>query len=182
MKRVRLGILFLAALPVMAPLALAQNATPAPAAKPVAAVQAADPAAKVPAPILAAFRKSYPNATIKNASKETEDGRTVWEVESVDHNLGRDLVYKPDGTVVEVEEEVAMAAVPPAVANGLKAKYPKAEVTKAEKRTAGQAVTYEFALKGAAVTSVEITPDGRIVPASKEKDEKDEKEDAPKKK
>jgi hypothetical protein len=28
------------------------------------------------------FRQSYPNATIKAATKETENGKTVWEVES----------------------------------------------------------------------------------------------------
>jgi hypothetical protein len=69
-----------------------------------------------------------------------------------------------------------MASVPAAVADALKAKYAKATVTKAEKRTAGKAVTYEFTLKGAAVASVEFTPDGKIAPAKKETD-KDEKED-----
>jgi hypothetical protein len=182
MKITRIVTSMLALLLVVVPLALAQTAKPAPAAKPAPVAQAADPAAALPAPVLAAFKKSYPNATIRHASKETEAGKTVWEVESIDTNLARDLVYNPDGTVVEVEEEVAMAGVPPVVADALKAKYPKATVTKAEKKTTGATVAYEFALKGAAVKSVAMTPDGKIVPAKKEKDEKDDDEKAPKKK
>lgn len=172
-----IAVLAAAALPVAA-----QTAKPAPAAKPVPAAQAADPAAALPDPVLAAFRKSYPNATIKNASKETEDGKTVWEVESTENGLGRDLVYNPDGTVVEVEEEIAASAAPAAVSAALKAKYPKGIVTKVEKRTAGKSVTYEFTLTGASVTSAEFTSDGKLVPAKKDKDEKDEDDEKAEKK
>jgi hypothetical protein len=182
MKLARSVTLAIATLLVVVPFAAAQTAKPAPAEKPAPAAQAADPAAQLPAPILAAFKRSYPNATIKNAAKETEDGKTVWEVESLDNNLARDLVYNPDGTVVEVEEEVAVAAVPPVVADAVKSKYPKATVTKAEKKTAGKVVTYEFALKGAKDASIELTPDGKIVPAKKEKDEKDEDDEKAEKK
>jgi hypothetical protein len=177
MKLVRIFLPILVCVALAAPGALAQGAKPA--AKPAPAAKTADPAATLPAPILAAFRTSYPNATIKRAAKETENGKTVWEVESVDSGLARDLVYNPDGTVVEFEEQVEPASLPAAVSAALKAKYPKATITKAEKLMKGTALTYEIALKGAAVKSVEITPEGKIVPAAKEKDEK---EDAPKKK
>ena len=180
MKLARAFVLVLASAALAAPVALAQGAKPA--AKTAPAAKAAGPAAKLPAPILTAFRTSYPKATIRGAAKETENGKTVWEVESVDAGLGRDLVYNPDGTVVEIEEETPIANVPAAVTGAITAKYPKASITKAEKVARGQAITYELALKGAAVKSVELTTEGKIVPAAKEKDEKDEKEDAPKKK
>jgi hypothetical protein len=181
MKTVRLVTLALAALLVIVPLAVAQTAKPVPAPKPAPAAQAADPAALLPAPILAAFKKSYPNATIRNASKETEDGKTVWEVESIDNNMARDLIYNPDGTVVEFEEQIEPSTLPAAVSATLKAKYPKATITKAEKLMKGKAVTYEMALKDAAVPSIEIAPDGKIAPAAKEKDEKEDDEKAGKK-
>jgi hypothetical protein len=180
MKNARIVTLVLSSMLAIVPLAMAQTAKPAPAPKAPAA-QAADPAAKLPAPILAAFKQSYPNAIIQNAARETEDGKTVWEVESLDNNMARDLVYNPDGTVVEVEEEVAAASVPPFVADAVKAKYPKATVTRAEKKTAGKVVTYEFTLKGAKESSVEMTPDGKIVPAKKDKDEKEDDDKAEKK-
>jgi hypothetical protein len=181
MKLARVVLLLVLCIALAAPATLAQGAK-TPAAKPAPAAEAADPAAKLPAPILAAFRTSYPNATVKHAAKETEDGKIVWEVESIDNGLARDLVYNPDGTVVEVEEQIQPASLPPAVSAALKATYPKATIAKAEKLTKGKTLTYEMALKGAAVRSIEITPEGKIVPAAQAKNEKDEKEDAPKKK
>lgn len=173
MKLIRLSVLIVACAALVTPGAFAQAVTPAATPAPVA--KAADPAAKLPAPILAAFRQSYPNAVIKGAAKETENGKTVWEVESIDNKLSRDLVYNPDGTVVEIEEQVEPASLPAAVTAALKGKYPAASITKAEKMTKGTALSYEMALKGAAVKSIEITPDGKIVPAAKES--KEEKED-----
>src|SRR5215472_12601826 len=75
------------------------------------------PAPKVTLPpaIDAAFKKAYPNATIKNVSKEKENGVEVYEVESLDGNQPRDLIYKADGTVVEYEEQVPESSVPAAV-------------------------------------------------------------------
>jgi len=170
MKLVRPFVLIVACVALAAPIALAQTATPV-AKSAAAGKPAADPAAKLPAPILTAFRTSYPNATIKGAAKETEGGKTVWEVESIDKGLARDLIYNPDGTVVEFEEQVDPASLPVAVSAALKAKYPAASITKAEKLMKGTTITYEMALKGAAVKAIEITPDGKIVPAAKEKDE-----------
>jgi hypothetical protein len=178
MKLVRLFVLIVACVALATPMALAQTAKPTP--KPVPAVKAADPAAKLPAPILTAFRTSYPNATLKNAAKETEDGKTVWEVESIDNGLTRDLIYNPDGTVVEIEEETAIGNVPAAVTDAIKVKYPKATITKAEKMTVGQTINYELTLKGAAVASIELTPDGKVVPVKKEGKEEDEATEAKK--
>ena len=145
-----------------------------PSAKPATAAE--DPAAKLPKPILDAFKKAYPTAVIKGASKETEAGKVQWEVESTDHGLARDLVYNPDGSVVSIEEEVPAANLPPAVTAALKAKYPKATIKKAEKLMAGKTLTYELGIEGAgAVKSAEFTPEGKLVPAKPA--EKAEKED-----
>jgi hypothetical protein len=181
MKLVRPFVLIAACVALAAPIALAQPAKPVakPVAKPAApAKPAADPAAKLPAPILTAFRTSYPNATIKGAAKETEGGKTVWEVESIDNGLARDLIYNPDGTVVEFEEQIDPASLPAAVSAALKAKYPAASITKAEKLMKGTTITYEMALKGAAVKAIEITPDGKVVPVKKEGKEEDEAAEA----
>ena len=178
MKFVRTSAFVLSAALAVPALAAAQAAKPADTAKSARlapAAKAAAPAAKLPPAILIAFQQAYPKATIKNADKETENGKTVWEVESIDNGLARDLIYNPDGTVVEFEEQVEPASLPAAVSAALKARYPTASVTKAEKLTKGTTVTYEMALKGAAVKSVEITPDGKIVPVAK--DDKKVKDD-----
>jgi hypothetical protein len=161
----------------------AQNPPPvvkaAPLVKAAPAAKAEDPAAKLPKAILDAFKKAYPKAVIKNVAEEKADGKTTWEVESTDGGLARDLVYNPDGTVVDIEEEVTAASLPPAVTAALKAKYPKATVTKAEKLITGKTFVYELTIAGAGeVKSIELTADGKAVPAAKKDADKDEKEDA----
>lgn len=130
------------------------------------AAKASKPArtpSKLPAPILAAFQAAYPHATIKSVTPEKEDGKVVWEVESVDNGLGRDLVYDQDGTVVEVEEELPTAELPAPVTAAIKAHFPGATITKGEKVTRGVTISYELELKGATTKGVELTPDGKPV-------------------
>jgi len=137
--------------------------TQTPAKAPAAKAEAKEQKSKLPAAVEAAFKKAYPTATIKNSSSETEDGKVEWEVESVDGKTNRDLVYLADGTLVSAEEAVEASAVPPAVIAALKARYPKATITKYEKLTTGSAISYEMALTGAAVKAAEIAPDGTFI-------------------
>jgi hypothetical protein len=120
-------------------------------------------AAKLPATITTAFKKSYPNATIRGTAKETESGKTVYEVESVDKGKARDLMYNVDGTVISIEEEMSAADLPAPVTAALKKLYPKATITAAEKLTEGTTTEYELQIKGAAVASVAFMPDGKLV-------------------
>ena len=132
----------------------AQTTAPATQAKPA-------PKVTLPPPIEAAFRKAYPNATVKSVSKERENGVDQYEVESLDGSQPRDLIYKPDGTLVEYEEPVAEKDVPSAVTTALKMRYPKATVGRCEKLFRSGAVSYEIAIKGVAkVSEVTLAPDG----------------------
>ena len=136
-----------------------------PAKKPAGqAAKKPAPRVQLPAAITAAFEKAYPNAKITGTSKETEGGKTVYEVESVDQGLNRDLIYNADGTVVEMEEAMKPADLPVPVSEALKKLYPKAKVTKAEKLTRGQTLQYELALSGAPKKEVAFMPDGKLVP------------------
>ena len=187
MKLIRTSAVVIACLFAATALATAQTPAkpaqkPAPVVKAVPAVKVEDQIAKLPKVILDAFKKAYPTAVIKNVAEERENGKTTWEVESTDKGLGLDLVYNPDGTVVDIEEEVAAASLPPAVTAALKAKYPKATITKAEKLTTGKTSVYELTLTGAGeVKSIELTADGKPAPPDKKDSDKDEKEDEVKK-
>ncbi|HET6331288.1 MAG TPA: hypothetical protein VFF76_10930, partial [Holophagaceae bacterium] len=44
---------------------------------------------QMPAPVLAAFHKAYPAATIRGLAMETEHGRTTYEIESLDGRTRR---------------------------------------------------------------------------------------------
>jgi hypothetical protein len=120
-----------------------------------------------PPAVEAAFKKAYPNATVKTVSKETENGKVQYEVESMDGTQARDLVYLADGTVVLYEELIPESAVPAAVVTAINAKYPKAILSRCEKLFQGGTMNYEFALKGATVSEVILTPEGKWVSPKK---------------
>ena len=134
------------------------------ATTPQTATKPAAPAKKVvlPPAVESAFKAAYPTATITQVSKEKEGGQDTYEVESVDKGVRRDVEYKPDGTLIDVEEEIAASDLPQAVASAITARYPKATLVKREKVTKGSTVTYEVQLKNGP-KEVELTPDGKWV-------------------
>ncbi|MEP6783746.1 MAG: PepSY-like domain-containing protein [Acidobacteriota bacterium] len=128
----------------------------------IASAQAARKAApKVPPAIATAFKAAYPNATIKGVSREKYAGKDAYEVESVENGRSRDLIYRLDGTVAVVEEELADADVPAAVAAAVKTDFPQATVTKYERSIEKGVTSYEVALKGAKVKEAQYTEAGK---------------------
>jgi len=99
----------------------------------------------VPAAVLAAFAGAYPKAEIKGYSTEEENGQTVYEIESVEGLVTRDVTYATNGTVVSLEETLDTSALPRKVKSALNKKFPKGKVLKAERVTkGGTVVEYEF--------------------------------------
>jgi hypothetical protein len=124
---------------------------------------------ELPAPIKAAFEAAYPNATIKNVSTEKEGGETHYEVESMDGTLARDLIYRADGTVVEMEEALARTDLPQPVLDAAAHKYPNGKILKAERLTRGTTVSYELQIKvGKKTHQLVLDPAGAPVVAAKE--------------
>jgi hypothetical protein len=116
----------------------------------------------LPEAVLTAFKAAYPNAVIKGASKEVENGVTQYEIESMDGTQARDLLYAADGKVIEFEEAIPAADLPAAVKATLAKDYPGYEVAKAELLTKGAVKQYELTLKPKTI-GVTLTPDGKIV-------------------
>jgi nucleoid-associated protein YgaU len=118
---------------------------------------------KAPQAVMDAFKKQYPNATIKGVSSEKEGGKTVYEIESMDGNQRRDLVYDANGTVLSTEELISNAQVPKVVTDALAVKYPNAPIVSAEKLTDKDGMRYEVVLKvNGKNKSVEVDPSGKI--------------------
>src|SRR5215475_3008692 len=103
----------------------------------------ADKKVKAPQAVMDAFKKQYPNATIKSVSSEKEGGKTVYEIESMDGAQRRDLMYDANGTVLSTEELVPNAQIPKAVSDAIAAKYPKASIVRAEKLIDKDGMRYE---------------------------------------
>ena len=135
---------------------------------------------QLPATVSSAFHKAYPAAKIKGASSEVENGKTMYEVESVDGKINRDLLYAVDGTCVEIEETIPTKAVPNEVLSSLKKEFPKGSIQKAEKLTKGEVIQYEFVLvSGKNRHEVVVDPTGKIFSNEvlKKREKAGEKED-----
>jgi hypothetical protein len=104
-------------------------------------------AKQVPAAVIAAFKSSYPNATIRGYAREKEDGKVFYEIESLEGTMHRDVLYNADGTVAEVEESIAVTDLPAGAQQAIKQKYPRGVIILAEKTTVGDTVGYEVSLR-----------------------------------
>jgi hypothetical protein len=120
-------------------------------------------ATQVPAAVIAAFKNSYPNATIRGYAQEKEDGKMFYEIESREGSTHRDVLYNPDGTVAEVEESIAATDLPADAQQAIKQKYPRAVIVLAEKTTAGDTVGYEVSLRnGKRRIGMEFDSSGKV--------------------
>ena len=58
-------------------------------------------------------------ATIRGFSQEKENGQTFYEAELMVNGKSKDVLVDVNGSVVEVEEQVSIESLPPAVLRGL---------------------------------------------------------------
>jgi uncharacterized membrane protein YkoI len=118
----------------------------------------------VPAAVIAAFKSSYPNATIRGYAQEKEHGKVFYEIESREGTMSRDVLYNADGSVAEVEESIAATDLPADAQQAIKQKYPQAVIKLAEKTTAGDKITYEVSLRqGQKRMSMEFDASGKAL-------------------
>ena len=109
-----------------------------------------------------AATKAYPDATIRscvaeNASFEVKLARKDRTVVELD--------ISAKGEIEQVEERIAVAALPAAVTQAFAGKYPKLTILSAEQQTkADHSVTYELAFKaGKARHEATFKSDGTFV-------------------
>ena len=102
-------------------------------------------------------------ATIKGFSKEPEKGQTYYEAEMIVNGHTKDILMDTNGAIVEVEEEVAMDALPAEVKAGLQAKAGEGKLVKVETLTKqDKLVAYEAQVtKGGKKSEVQVGPDGK---------------------
>lgn len=105
-------------------------------------------------------------AEIKAISKETEDGKTQYEVETVVNGKRRDIALDPKGAVIEIEDETSIANVPPAVRATMGKKAVGGRIVVVETVTAGGAIVAyeaEYVDKNGRKREVRVKPDGTEV-------------------
>lgn len=102
-------------------------------------------------------------ATIRGFSTEQENGQTLYEVEMTVSGHTKDVSMAPDGTVVEIEEQVAPDSLSPEVKAGLQAKAGAGKILKVESITKkDKLVAYEAHIEtNGKKSEVQVGPDGK---------------------
>ena len=116
----------------------------------------------LPAAVQKTVQANSQGATIKGYATEVEHGKKVYEAEMVVNGHTKDIQITPDGTLNEIEEEVAFNSLPATVQTALTTKAAGAKITKVESLTKqGKLVAYEAAtLKGTKKGEIQVGPDG----------------------
>jgi uncharacterized membrane protein YkoI len=142
---------------------------------------------EVPKPVMDSANAKFPGAKMREASKETEQGKTVYELSMTHENRKMDVTFEADGTLVLVETEVEEKDLPAAVLGAVKDKYPGSKIQLVESVKKGPEVKnevdyYEFHLTTADKKSAEVEVDttGKILKTeekkTKEKDDEKKKD------
>src|SRR5581483_1246019 len=118
---------------------------------------------EVPVLVTASATKRFPKARVSGWSKESEDGKTTYEASVSDADGKRDAVFSEDGTLLAIEQSIALSDLPERVKDAVRTKYPHAVLRKAEKITHNGSVDYEVDLAKAARKEITISSVGKIL-------------------
>ncbi len=141
------------------------------------------PIDKLPRAVVDAVKKRFPEAEIVSASKEVEDGKTLYEVALKQKDLKMDVTLTAEGAIQEIEKEIVAKDLPKAIADSLDAKYPKATIKKAEeiikvKDGKEKLESYEILLVTGEKKTLEVvlSPDGKVTKEEDKTEKKKEKD------
>jgi hypothetical protein len=117
----------------------------------------------LPAAVEKTVAANSQGATIKGFSTEKENGQTIYEAEMTVNGRSKDISMTADGSIVEVEEEVAMDSLSADVKAGLQAKAGKGKILKVETITKkDKLVAYEAQVNtNGKKSEVQVGPDGK---------------------
>jgi uncharacterized membrane protein YkoI len=129
---------------------------------------------KLPKAVTDAIKKAYPDAEMKSAEKEKENGKEVFEVVLKNKDQTLEVTLTPEGKILSVEKEIPVKDLPKAVTDSVVAKYPKSTIKKAEEETKDEKVTYEVLIETADKKKIEVVldPKGKILEEVKKEEKK----------
>ncbi len=117
----------------------------------------------LPAPVQKTVQEQTKNAQLKGLSKEVEDGKTMYEIETVANGKSRDMLVDPSGAIVEVEEQATLDSIPAPAKAAIEKAAQNGKVLKVETVTKGSAVSYEAVVsKNGKKSEVAVEADGTI--------------------
>jgi hypothetical protein len=137
------------------------------------------PLDKVPKAVMDSVKAKFPDAELKGASKETDKGKTSYEVALKFKNANHDVLVTPEGKITAIEKLIAATELPMPVQETLKIKYPQATIKSAEQISDGDdkitAFEVQLVLADKKGLEVKLDPAGKVLEEEKKEEEKKEK-------
>jgi CRISPR/Cas system CSM-associated protein Csm3 (group 7 of RAMP superfamily) len=99
----------------------------------------------LPPAVQKTVKEQTQRAKLIGLSKEKEGGQTVYELETTVNGRSRDLMIDSAGTILSVEDEVALDSVPEPARKAIQQKAGAGKIIKVETVTKGSEVSYEAA-------------------------------------
>ena len=120
----------------------------------------------LPQAVQATVREQSKGAVVLGLSVETENGQTFYEASLKVRGRVRDVLIDANGNVVEVEERVTLASLPPAARSEILRQAGKGRIMMVESITKNNAiVAYEAHVKTAGkITEIKVDPYGKTLP------------------
>jgi uncharacterized membrane protein YkoI len=117
----------------------------------------------LPAPVEKTVAAESSGATVKGFSQEKENGQIFYEAEMIVNGHTKDVLIDATGTVVEVEEQVALDSLSVDVKAELLAKAGKGKISAVETiKKHGKLVAYEAKVNtNGKKSEVQVGPDGK---------------------
>ncbi|MGH9765969.1 MAG: PepSY domain-containing protein [Blastocatellia bacterium] len=120
----------------------------------------------LPQAVQATVRAESRGAIVRGLSMETENGQTFYEVELRVKGRIKDVLIDANGNVVEVEEQVTLASLPPAARAEIVRQAGKGRILLVESIKKNNAVVaYEAHVRTAGkISEIKVDPDGKPLP------------------
>jgi hypothetical protein len=119
--------------------------------------------ADLPAAVQKTADEQSEGSAVRGYATDKEDGKLEYEVQMTSNGHSKDVTIAPDGQLMEVEEEVALDALPAEVRAALQAKAGKGQIAKVESLTKhGSVVAYEAQVQkpGGKHSEIQVGPHG----------------------
>jgi uncharacterized membrane protein YkoI len=103
-------------------------------------------------------------ATLRGYSKEIENGKTFYELETRVKGNDRDILMDESGAVVEVEQQVEIGKIPGTAIDGLRREAAGATILRVESVTKGGTVSYEAVIvRNGKKKEIAVSADGSAI-------------------
>ena len=119
----------------------------------------------LPAAVEKTADEQIQGSTVRGYSTNIENGQLQYEIRMTTNGHSKSVTIAPDGKLLEVEEQIAMEALPGDVKAGLQSKAGTGRIAKIESLTKhGAIVAYEAQVYTAGKHSeIQVGPDGKAL-------------------